>query len=418
MSAEAPLAPLDDALRELAPRVLGALLRRGHAFDAAEDTVQEALIAAFLQWPHAGVPANPGGWLHRVACRRLSDRIAAERARRAREVRVSARESTAMRELDAVDSADSIEQDDALVALFLCCHPALSATSAVALTLRTVGGLSTAAIASALLAPEATIAQRVVRAKRTLQEADDALARPDASQRAARLPAVLHVLYLIFNEGYAASAADRLDRVELCFEAIRLARLLHRLSPPSAEIDGLLALLVLTHARRAARVGSSGEVIPLDEQDRTRWDQAAIAEGVGLVTSALTRAPPGIYAVQAAIAAVHCEAAHADATDWPQILALYDVLVGLQDNPMAHLNRTVALAMVRGPRAGLERLEELAHDPRLARHHRLVAVRAHLLERAGDRDAAREQFEVAAQLTSNRAEHAYLIAKSRRMVTG
>lgn len=401
---------VEELLRALAPQVLGALVRRhgAGAFDACEDAVQEALLAAAVQWPDQGVPEQARGWLVTVASRRLTDQWRSERARRDREAAV-AHEAPAH---DAPADADRpADRDDALTLLFLCCHPALTPSSQVALTLRAVGGLTTAQIAQAFLVPEATMAQRISRAKQKIKAAGARFAPPPPDERDARLRAVLHVLYLIFNEGYAASSGPDLQRADLTAEAIRLARDLHRLLPGDGEAAGLLALLLLTDARRAARSGPGGTLVPLTEQDRTRWDRAAIAEGTALVTDALTWSPPGPYQLQAAIAAVHAEAEHADDTDWRQILALYRVLSHLAPNPMVTLNEAVALAMVHGPRAGLDLLAGLDGDERVAGHHRLAAVRAHLLERAGDLAAAREEYRRAARATTSLPEQRYLRAR-------
>jgi RNA polymerase sigma factor (sigma-70 family) len=392
-------AGVEDLLRELAPQVLGVLVRRHGRFDACEDAVQEALLAAATQWPREGVPQNPRGWLIAVASRRLTDQLRSEQARRRRED-VAAR----------MDSGGPVaDQDDTLALLFLCCHPALSPASQIALTLRAVGGLTTVQIASAFLVPEATMAQRISRAKQRVQAAGIELGSAPDPQR---LRAVLHVLYLIFNEGYTATSGPDLQRAELTGEAIRLTRAVHRSLPDDGEVAGLLALMLLTDARRPARTGPDGGLIPLAEQDRRLWTRESIREGVALITDALARAPVGPYQVQAAIAAVHSEAARADETDWPQILALYDLLERIAPNPMVTLNRAVALAMVRGPEAGLELLAGLDADDRLARHYRLAAVRAHLLEMAGDHEAARESYRAAARGTTSIPERRYLEARA------
>jgi RNA polymerase sigma factor (sigma-70 family) len=402
-------------LRESAPRVLGAVLRRFSDFAAAEDAVAEALLAAVEQWPD-GVPANPGGWLYHVACRRLADHAERERARRRRETEAAAQ----LEVRGAAGPAAALEagdEDDTLELLFTCCHPALTRASAVALTLRAVGGLTTAEIASAFLVPEATMAQRISRAKQTIQESGTRFRPPTERERAQRLGEVLHVLYLIYNEGYTSSSGAHLQRVELAAEAIRLARALHRLVPGDAEAAGLLALLLLTDARRRARTGPRGELIPLAEQDRSLWDRDAIAEGTATLTAALARGAVGPYQVQAAIAALHDEAARAEDTDWPQILALYGLLQRMSDNPMVALNRAVAHAMVHGPRAGLALLRDLEADPRIAGHHRLEAVRAHLLESAGDRAAAIASYGLAASRTASLPERDYLTTKAARLGT-
>ena len=402
-------------LRELAPRVLGAVTRRFHDFGASEDAVQEALIAAALRWPRDGVPDDPRAWLIRVAARRMVDHVRAETARRRRAAIVVSLVPPEEQLALPADLDEGPERDDTLVLLFMCCHPALSASSAIALTLRAVGGLTTAEIARAFLVPEATMAQRISRAKQSIKASGVPFELPAAGELAARLGAVLHVLYLIFSEGYAASSGPELQRGDLSGEALRLARLLHRLVPDDGEVAGLLALMLLTDARRAARTGPAGELVPLDEQDRSRWDRDAIAEGVALLTATLPRGSIGAYQVQAAIAAVHDEAASTEATDWPQILALYGVLLGMSDNPMVALNHAVATAMVHGPAAGLERLDALAGDPRLSEHHRLDAVRAHLLERAGDLEGALAGYRRAAERTTSLPERDYLLTKAARL---
>ena len=405
-------------LRELAPQVLGAVTRRFHDFAASEDAVQEALIAAAAQWPEAGVPDDPRAWLIRVAARRMVDHVRAAAARRRREelvVSLVPPEEQLALAPDEGGAGVGSARDDSLALLFMCCHPALSTPSAIALTLRAVGGLTTAEIARAFLVPEATMAQRISRAKQSIRDSGVPFELPAPDEAERRLGAVLHVLYLIFSEGYAASGGAELQRTDLAGEALRLLRLLHRLLPDDAEVSGLLALMLLTDARRDARTGPAGELIPLDEQDRARWDRAAIAEGVALISATLPRGRVGPYQLQAAIAAVHDEAPSAAETDWPQILALYGVLQGLADNPMVALNHAVALAMVHGPAAGLARLDALAADPRLAGHHRLDAVRAHLLERAGDRAAAAASYQRAAGRTASEPERDYLLMRAARL---
>jgi RNA polymerase sigma factor (sigma-70 family) len=387
----------DDLLRRLAPRVLGAVVRRYGHFEHAEDAVQEALLAAARQWPVDGLPDDPGAWLITVAARRLTDLLRAEQARRRREDEVARRE---------VPTPDTPDADDTLVLLFLCCHPALSPSSQIALTLRAVGGLTTAEIARAFLVPEATMTRRISRAKQAL--AGQAFRMPTDD---GRLAAVLHVLYLIFNEGYTATSGPHLVRAELSAEAIRLTRVVHRLLPGDAEVAGLLALMVLTDARRPARTGPDGAVVPMAEQDRGRWDAEAIAEGVALITEALPRGPVGPYQLQAAIAAVHGEAPSAQDTDWPQIRALYEVLLQVTDTPLVRLNHAVAVSMVDGPRAGLDLVDGLPLDD----DHRLHAVRAHLLETAGDRGAARAAYLAAARLTMSVPQQRYLHARASRL---
>jgi RNA polymerase sigma factor (sigma-70 family) len=412
-------------LRELAPQVLGAVARRhagrdGSDFAAAEDAVQEALIAAAEQWPAEGVPATPGGWLYAVAVRRLTDHLRSEAARRRREDAVAMAGGYGGPWADcafvpAFDADVPAERDDALVLLFMCCHPALTPPSAIALTLRAVGGLTTAEIARAFFVPEATMAQRVSRAKATIKASGVPFRLPEPGEQGARLRQVRHVLYLVFNEGYAASGGADLVRPDLSGEAIRLARMLHALLPNDAESAGLLALMLLTDARRGARTGPTGELVPLDAQDRTRWDQTLIAEGVALVSAALPRGAVGPYQLQAAIAAVHDEAARAEDTDWPQVLALYEVLRRVDDNPMVALNHAVAAAMVRGPAAGLALLKALDADARVRGHHRLAAVRAHLLERAGDPAGAAAHYRAAAERTASVPERDYLTLKAARL---
>ena len=404
-----------DLLRDLAPAVLGALLRRYRDFGGCEDAVQEALLAAAMQWPTKGVPDNPKAWLITVATRRLTDQIRADTARRLREHLVvsliPADEQIAL----AADAAGVNERDETLDLYFMCCHPALSRASQIALTLRVVGGLTTGEIARAFLVPEGTMAQRLTRAKRTIMGRPN-LPELTAHDRAARLPTVIKVLYLIFSEGYTASGGGELYRVDLSNEAIRVARLLSRLLPDEPEVGGLLALMLLTDARRAARTGPNGELIPLDEQVRSCWNQERISEGNRILERALAQGAVGPYQVQAAIAALHNEAPSIEATDWPQILTLYDVLLfDDNDNPMARLSRAIALAMVNGPAAGLAALDELAGDPRLSTHHRLAAARAHLLERAGHHAEAIDKYHRAAQRTTNTPERNYLLLHAARL---
>jgi len=399
-------------LRELAPQVLGAVMRRFHDFAAAEDAVQEALMAAVMQWPREGVPDNPRGWLIQVASRRMTDYLRSEEARRRRESAVAA-ETHQLAE--AVDVENDTDQDDTLTLLFMCCHPALTQSSAIALTLRAVGGLTTAEIAHAFLVPEATMAQRISRAKQSIKASGVPFQLSTNQERAQRLRAVLHVLYLIFNEGYTSSAGPHLQRLELAREAIRLARSVHTLLPDDAEVAGLLALMLLTDARRAARTGPDGELVPLTKRDRTLWDQVEISEGLALLTAALARGSIGAYQLQAAIAAVHDEATRAEDTDWPQILALYELLKRMSDNPMVVLNYAIAAAMVHGPSKGLELLRALDSDPRISGHHRLDAVRAHLLEMAGEREAAITRYRIAAGRTTSTPERNYLITQAARL---
>jgi RNA polymerase sigma factor (sigma-70 family) len=406
---------VEDLLRELAPQVLGAVMRRFRDFESAEDAVQEALIAAATEWPARGLPDNPRGWLIQVAVRRLIDDYRREQARRRRQGLALAQEPSHAQIAPAPDADWTTERDDTLVLLFMCCHPALTPASATALTLRAVGGLSTAEIASAFMVPEATMAQRISRSKQRIKSSGVPFHLPTDHERSERLNVVLHVLYLIFNEGYATSAGPTLQRIELSNEAIRLARILYRSLPENAEVAGLLALMLLTDARRAARVGPDGELIPLAEQDRSRWNRQAIEEGVALITDALPRGSVGPYQLQAAIAAVHDEAPSAEATDWPQILALYGLLARLSNNPMVTLNHSIAVAMVHGPREGLKRLDALDAEGSLAGHHRLYAVRAHLLEMDGDRPAAIAQYRAAASRTASAPEQRYLLTRAARL---
>lgn len=407
--------PQEQLLRELAPQVLAAVVRRYGDFGAAEDAVQEALLAAALQWPRTEAPDNPRAWLIRVAARRMADYQRGESARRRREVSASSEEAAEAPVQPAPDDDQEPEHEDTLLLLFMCCHPSLSRTSAIALTLRAVGGLSTAEIAAAFFVPEATMAQRISRAKQLIEKSGERFRMPGARERDERLAAVLHVLYLMFNEGYAASGGPSLQRTDLSSEAIRLGRAVHGLLPEQGEVAGLLALMLLTDARRAARAGPAGELIPLDEQERSLWDRAAIREGVELVSAALPRGAVGAYQLQAAIAAVHDEAERAEDTDWPQILALYGVLLQLSDNPMIALNHAVAAGMVHGPQHGLALLAALDADPRIAGHHRLAAVRGHLHERAGERADAVQHFRAAAAGTSNLPERNYLLLKAARL---
>jgi RNA polymerase sigma factor (sigma-70 family) len=397
----------EDLSRRLAPQVLGALVRRFGHFDTAEDAVQEALLAAAQQWPVEGRPDNPLGWLIRVASRRLTDLLRSEQARQRREDTVA--------RWALPDEPVVADSDDSLILLFMCCHPALAPASQIALTLRAVGGLTTAEIARAFLVPEATMARRISRAKQTIRASGIPFGMPPAHERGQRLTAVLHVLYLIFNEGYSTTAGPHLHRADLCTEAIRLARLVHRVLPDSGEAAGLLALMLLTDARRPARTAPDGSLVPMAEQDRTRWNADHIAEGVKLITEALPRGTTGPYQLQAAIAAVHDEAPDADSTDWPQIVALYEVLLTIGDNPVVRLNHAVAVAMVQGPAAGLAILDTLRRDARVAEDHRLHAVRAHLLERAGDAAAARASYEAAAARTMSQPQQRYLHARAARL---
>ncbi|GAA3673175.1 RNA polymerase ECF family sigma subunit [Lentzea atacamensis] len=398
---------LEGLLRELAPQVLATLVHRHGQFDACEDAVQDALADAARQWPVDGVPDRPRSWLLTAASRSLVDGWRSESARRRREVTVTA--------LEPAGEIVVPDQDDTLALLFLCCHPALSAPSQLALTLRAVGGLTTAEIAAAFLVPEATMAQRISRAKQRIRAAGAPFELPSEADRPERLSVVLHVLYLMFNEGYTASSGPELGRADLTTEAIRLTRVLHRLLPGECEVAGLLALMLLTDARRAARTDEAGAIVPLAGQRRDRWDAAMIAEGVALVERTLGTGPIGQYQLQAAIAAVHDEATTAHDTDWPQILALYDVLAQVAPGPIVTLSRAVAVAEVHGPRAGLAMLGTLETDDRMAQSHRLEAVRAHLLEQAGDLTAAGESYSRAARMTASLPEQRYLMLRAARL---
>ncbi|NUS12279.1 MAG: sigma-70 family RNA polymerase sigma factor [Streptomyces sp.] len=398
---------VEDLLRELAPQVLGALIHRYGRFDTCEDATQEALLKAARHWPGSGIPDNPRGWLLTTASRVLIDEFRSDTSRRRREdahYAATPQSELLSRPADA-DRAD--DRDDSLELLFLCCHPSLPVPSQIALTLRAVGGLTTAQIAAAFLVPEATMAQRISRAKAALRSGGTRFGlRP--GEAAGRLGPVRHVLYLVFNEGYTASSGESLTAPDLSAEAVRLARLLHRALPEDGETAGLLALMLLTDARRPARTLPDGALVPLAEQDRTRWVRSSIAEGVDLLSRALPRGRVGPYQLKAAIAAVYDEAPTMDDTDWPQILGLYDLLEQAEPNPMTTLNRAVAVAMVHGPRAGLEVVAALESEGRLARSHRLLATRAHLRELAGDHRAAAADYRQAARLTASLPERRYL----------
>ncbi len=413
MTASPLTARVEGLLRDLAPQVLGAVVRRFGDFAAAEDGVQETLIAAAAQWPRDGVPDNPLGWLVRLAQRRMIDHLRSEISRRNREALVAA--ETPLVVAPAMNEELGLGGDDTLLLLFMCCHPALTPASAIALTLRAVGGLTTAQIATAFLMPEATMGQRISRAKQSIKASGVPFDLPDEDARLDRLSSVLHVLYLMFNEGYTASSGESLQRPDLSTEAIRLMRAVHQLLPDNGDVAGLLALMLLTDARRAARTGLHGELIPLDEQDRTRWDRQAIAEGVALANLALSKGSVGEYQLQAAIAAVHDEAARPEDTDWPQILALYGMLKRMTDSPVVALNHAIATSMVQGPEAGLALLALLEDDERLRGSHRLAAARAHLLERAAEPDAAVNLYREAAAKTTSAPERDYLLMKAARL---
>ncbi len=404
---------LDVVWRACAPRVLGALVRRYGHFDAAEDALQEALVAAARQWPDEGMPDDPKAWLIRVASRRLVDRMRADGARARREERAGRGAATSR--LDGVASEDaSVERDDTLALMLLCCHPSLSRPSQVALTLRAVAGLTTAQIARSFLVPESTLAQRIVRAKARLEAVSDPFRLPPVAEMPARVAAVAHVLYVVFTEGHTATTGGGLTAPSLGAEAIRLARELHRSLPDDSEVSGLLALMLLTDARRGARTTTDGSFIPLAEQDRERWNRGQIAEGVALVEAALPSGPVGPYQLQAAIAAVHDEAVSAEATDWAQIEQLYEMLERIAPGPIVTLNRAVAVAEARGPLAAMELIEPLLDDRRLRHTHRLHAVHAHLLELAGRTDDARAAYLLAARQATSIPEQRHLLAAARR----
>lgn len=395
---------IEAVLRAEGPRALGALIRRSSRFDLAEDAMQEAMLVAAERWGRDGVPEHPRGWLIEVAARKQLDALRRESARRRREELVVGAEAS--------DPSAVVDEDDSLALLFLCCHPAVAPPAQLALTLRAVAGLTTAEIARAFLLSEATVAQRISRAKRRIREAGAHFVLPDQEEWEARLGVVRQVLYLLFNEGYVAGAGPELVRAELSDEAIRLTRELAARLPEDGEVAGLLALMLLTDARRATRTTPEGALVALADQDRGRWDAARIAEGVALVSGALASRPLGPYQLQAAIAAVHAEAPSAEATDWPQVLALYELLEAFGANPVVRLNRAVATGMVHGPYSGLAVLDALAADPRIAAHHRLAAVRGHLLELAGERRAAREAFLAAGHRAESRPEQRFLAARA------
>ena len=412
MNGQTPEIRIEHLLRELAPQVLGVVARRFRDFSSAEDAVQEAMLAAFKQWPQEGIPENPRGWLIRVASRRMADTARSEMARRRRETAMTTEEEPT---IEPAEIETDMDPEDTLVLLFMCCHPALSTSSAIALTLRAVGGLTTAEIANAFMVPEATMAQRISRAKQSIKASKVPFRLPTPQGRRERLPAVLHVLYLIFSEGYASSIGAQLQRLDLAREAIRLTRGARALLPEDAEVAGLLALMLLTNARRAARTGPHEELIPLDKQDRSLWDRAEITEGTDLLALALSKGAVGLYQLQAAIAAVHDEAARPEDTDWPQILALYELLQRVAPSPMVTLNHAIAVAMVHGPERGLERLRALDNDERLAGHYRLDAVRGHLFEMLGDLEKAIEHYRTAASKTTSVPEQNYLMTQAARL---
>jgi RNA polymerase sigma factor (sigma-70 family) len=396
---------IEDLLREAAPQVLAAVLRRFGDFADSEDAVQEAMLAAMQQWPRQGTPDNPVGWLVHVASRRMVDQARSESARRAREAVAAGREPR--------DPQSPADHDDTLTLMFMSCHRELTPASAIALTLRAVGGLSTTEIANAFLVPEATMAQRISRAKQTIRSSAVPFRMPRRDEWAEGLRSVLHVLYLIFNEGYLTTGGPELARSDLSGEAIRLTRIVRRALPDDPEVAGLLALMLLTEARRQARADPSGELIPLAQQDRSLWDRDLIAEGLELIAAASSKGPVGEYLVQAQIAALHDQARRTEDTNWDEIAGLYGLLERMTGNPMVSLNRAIAVAMVDGPSAGLSLLEPLSEP--LAGHHRLHAVRAHLLEMAGEVDAAIAEYETAASRTRSVPENHYLTMRAARL---
>ncbi|MEV0630851.1 RNA polymerase sigma factor [Nonomuraea wenchangensis] len=408
---------VEHLLRTEAPQVLGALVRRFGHFDVAEDAVQEALLAASRAWAADGVPDDPRSWLIRVGYRRMVDLLRSEQARRRREHEAGVAE-LAMGQ-PARQARPPQETDDSLALLLLCCHPALSATSQVALTLRAVGGLTTAEIAHAFGTTEPTMGTRISRAKQQLARAGARFTPPTGADRDSRMAAVTQVLYLIFNEGYTASAGDELARVDLTREAIRLTRMLRDSLPDDPEVTGLLALMLLTESRRPARTGGDDELVPLEEQDRTRWDPGLIREGTELIDSVWSRHEVGPYQLQAAIAAVHAAAATPEQTDWPQIAALYVWLERLTPTAPVRLSRVVAVAQAYGPGRGLALLDDLNRRHRLDQEpltrRRERAVRAHLLQMTGDTAGAARLYREAAALTGNQVEQRYLLGRAHRL---
>lgn len=409
-----PSTTAGDVLRELAPRVLGALTRRCGNFATAEDALAEALLAAVVAWKDDGLPGNPAGWVFEVAIRKLADLRRNDSAR-------DRREQSAAIDADAITSADFERADfvedpgDVLRSIFLCCHPAIAVEQAIALTLRAIGGLTTAEIAHAFLVPETTLAQRISRAKEKLRSEGATFELPVGAERRERLGIVGHVLYLLYNEGHTASSGERLQRPVLASEAIRLARLLHRLVPDDRETAGLLALLLLTDSRRDTRTNEDGALIPLDQQDRSRWDRAQIAEGLAILDAILPHTAfhqdAGRFQIEAAISALHASAPSFDATDWRGVLRLYDQWLRLHDHPLVALQRPIAIAMIEGPAAGLAELAKLESNTHLAGTFRFETVRAHLLERAGQIPAAIASFRAAAAMAKNAAERAFLERK-------
>ncbi|MFD7409507.1 RNA polymerase sigma factor [Streptomyces sp. NPDC059866] len=399
-------ASVEAVFREERGRLLAALVRRFGDLDLAEEVASEAIEAALVHWPSSGVPPRPGAWLMTTARRKAVDRLRRNHAYAAR---------LALLQVDADRAAPAPPADaggelpdERLQLFFTCAHPALAAEDRLALTLRCLAGLTTPEVARAFLVPPATMAKRITRAKKKIREARIPFRVPGAEELPERLPGVLQTIYSIFTEGYAASSGPLLQRLDLAEEAIRLAHILHRLLPAEREVAGLLALMLLVHARREARTGPDGALVLLDEQDRSRWDRAMIDEGRGLVIVALTGGPPGPYGVQAAIAALHDEAEDLASTDWPQVVALYDVLLALAPSPVVALNRAAAVAMRDGPEAGLALLDDLADEPRLRDYHPYPAARADLLSRLGRLTEATAAYREALALAGTEPERAHL----------
>lgn len=405
---------LEAELRSLVPRVVGALVRRYGHFDSAEDAAQEALLAASQQWPISGTPDDPLGWLIRVGSRRLIDLLRADQARREREDRVANWVLPSDRvHRDSNTARATPAEDDTLILLTLCCHPALSQASQVALTLRAVAGLTTIEIARSLVSTPQAVTKRISRAKLVIRDAGAAFRMPNPAEYKSRLDSVMAVIYLTFTEGYAATSGPDLNRPDLAGEAIRLGELLHTLLPDDSEVTGLLALMLLTDARTPARLDRNGDLVPMTDQRRDLWKQESISRGVDLITKALPRGPVGAYQLQAAIAAVHDEARTADETDWPQIVALYRLLLVVSPGPIVELNFAVAVAMAEGPAAGLTLLSDL--ESRLSDNYHLTAARAHMLEASGDIADAQQTFLDAAQRATNLRHARHLNAHANRL---